>query len=98
QPTSVGRPGNGGDGRGMAGIENGMRAVLTAVIAGDRLRQVCLWGRPISEEGMGPSQRVVRLQEEARVLRALRQVEQLLCQIQPRLDFPAHDAEETYSP
>ena len=79
----------------MAAIEKGMRAVLTAVIVGDRLLQVCLCGRPISEEGMGRSQRVMRLQKEARVLRALRQAKQLLCQIQPRLDFPARDAEET---
>ena len=45
----------------MAAIEKGMRAVLTAVIVGDRLLQVCLCARLISEEGMGPSQRVVRL-------------------------------------
>ena len=49
----------------MAAIEKGMRAVLTAVVAGDRLLQVCLCSRPIPQEAMGPSQRVVRLQKEA---------------------------------
>ena len=72
-----------------------MRAMLTAVIVGDRLLQVCFCTRPTSEEGMGPSQRVVRRQKEARVLRALGQAKQLLCQIQPCLDFPARDTEET---
>ena len=57
----------------MAAIEKGMRAVLRPVIVGDRLLEVRLCARPISEEGMGPSQRVVRLQKEARVLRALGQ-------------------------
>jgi hypothetical protein len=62
----------------MAAIEKGMRAVLAAVIVSDRLLQVCLCARPISEHGMGPSLRVVRLQKEAGVLRASGQAKKLL--------------------
>ena len=66
----------------MAAIEKGMRVVLTAVIVRDRLLQVCPCICPISDESIGRSQRVMRLQKERRVLRALGQAKQLLSQIQ----------------
>jgi hypothetical protein len=82
----------------MAAIEKGVRVVVTAVIVSDRLLQICPCARPIPDEGMGPSQRVVRLQKEPRILHALGQAKQLLCQIHPSLNFPARDVEETKSP
>ena len=45
----------------MAAIEKGMSAVLTGVIVSNRVLQVRPCRCPISDEGMGPSQRVVRL-------------------------------------
>jgi hypothetical protein len=82
----------------MAAIEKGMRAVLAGVIVSDRLLLVCPCRRPISEEDMGPSQRVMRLEKERRILRALGQAEHLLSQTKPCSDLPARDAEETESP
>ncbi len=97
-PKRLGRIAQAGHARVMAAIEKGMRAVLTGVIVSDRLLQVCPCICPISEEGMGRSQRVMRLQKERRVLRALGQAKQLLSQIQSCLDLPAGDAEEDIVP
>src|SRR5262245_57876314 len=94
-PKSLGQKAQAARARVMAPVEKGMRAVLTAIIVSDRLLQVCPCSRPISEEGVGPSQRVVRLQQEPRVLRALGQTKHLLSQIQSCPDLAARDMEET---
>src|SRR4051794_18343275 len=82
----------------MAAVEKSMRAVLASVIVGDGLLQVYPCRCPIPDEGIGRSQRVMRLQEERRVRRALCQAEQLLSLIQSRPDLPARDMEEEQSP
>src|SRR5258708_39461070 len=76
-PKRLGRKALAAHARVMAAIEKGMRAVLAGVIVSDRLLQVYPCRRPISDEGIGRSQRVMRLQEQRRVLRALGQAEQL---------------------
>ena len=97
-PKRLGRKAQAAHARVMAAIEKGMRAVLTGVIVSDRLLQVCPCGRPISDEGIGRSQRMMRLQKERRVLRAFGQAKQLPSQIQCCLDLPARDVEEEQSP
>ena len=82
----------------MAAIEKGMRAVLTGVIVSDRLVQVCPCGRPVSDEGIGRPQRMMRLQKERRIPRAFGQAKQLPSQIQCCLDLSARDVEEEQSP
>src|SRR5262245_7185577 len=82
----------------MAAIEKGMRPVLTSVIVSDRLVKVCPCGRPISDESIGWSQRMMRLQKERGVPRALGQPKQLPSLIECCLDLPARDAEEEQSP
>ena len=82
----------------MAAIKKGMRAVLAGVIVSDRLVQVCPCGRPISDQGIGRPQRMMRLQKERRILRAFGQAKQLPSQIQCCLDLSARDVEEEQSP
>ena len=55
-------------------------------------------GCPVADECVGRPQRVMRLQEERRILSALSQAEQLLSLIQSRPDLPARDMEEEESP
>src|SRR5262245_1697722 len=97
-PKRLGRKAQATRARVMPAIEKGMCAVLAGVLENDRLLQVYPCSRPISGEGVGRSQRVMRLQKEPWVLRALGQAKQLLSQIQSRLDFPARDVEEEQSP
>jgi hypothetical protein len=82
----------------MAAVEKGMCAVLAPVIVGDCLIKVYPCRCPITYESIGRSQRVMRLKEERRVLRALGQAEQLLSLVQSRPDFPARDMKEEEPP
>ena len=93
-PKSLGQKSQAARARVMAPVEKGVRSVLTAIILSDRLFQVCPCRRPISDEGMGRSQRVMRLQQKPWVLRALGQTKHLLSQIQSCPDLAARSVEE----
>ena len=67
-PQALGRKAQAAHARVMAAVEKGVRPVLPGVIESDPLLQVCPGRRPISDEGIGRSQRVMRLQEERRIL------------------------------